>query len=187
MSTSNPAKLIQARLRLVLVAFLVLQLTLVTISAGRGLRQTLIDAGRIPPVPNPDWPTYRVITSLTSSNQGYGFFAPSVSSEPRLAIAGWSRDTRTWRALPLGLRYEGQQLLGSFLGAGLSADGKEGKEIQGNLARSVATAMFNRNPDIDIITISYQAELIGRLRTADQFDRRWVPLGIFPFYRNDGR
>lgn len=77
--------------------------------------------------------------------------------------------------------------MGSFLGAGLSEEGKAGKEIQGNLARSVATAIFNRNPDIDIITISYQAELIGRLRTADQFDRQWVPLGIFPFYRNDGR
>ncbi|MGZ3457354.1 MAG: hypothetical protein ACXU86_02495 [Archangium sp.] len=166
-----------------LVVFLCLHLGVATLFAFRGFQQTLRDAKRTTAKPLEVFPALSTYADVTASSQGFGFFAPSVSSVARVLVTGCKRSDGNWKDLDLGVKGEGQQLLSSFLGIGLQGEGSESKEVRETLSRSLAAGAMNAYPEIDTVIVKYQVELIGDLRSPERRERVWVNANVFNYYR----
>jgi len=166
-----------------LAVFLCLHLGVATLFAFRGFQQTLLDAKRTTATPLEVAPALSTYASVTASSQGFGFFAPSVSSEVRVLVSGCKRSEGNWKDLDLGVTGEGRQLLSTFLGIGVQEDGPKAKELHDTLSRSLAAGAMNAHPEIDTVIVKYQAELIGDLRSSGRRERAWTTLNVFTYYR----
>ena len=166
-----------------LAVFLCLHLCVAALFAFRGLQQTLLDAERTTYKPFEVIPALSTYAHVTASSQGFGFFAPSVSSEVRVLVSGCKRSEGNWKDIDLGVTGEGQQLLSTFLGNGLQEEGPEAKKIHDVLSRSLAAGAMNAHPEIDTVLVKYQAELIGELHSPGRRERSWINLNVFTYYR----
>ena len=157
--------------------FLGLHLTLVSISAFRGLLVSFDDA-ELAHYKLKDYP--RIVDqygSLFAANQGFGFFAPGVSSEARILVLGCERKMGNWHAIDVGLRGESQHFLNAFVGMGIKGPAR--RAVSG----SIGAYALTKNPDIDSVIIQYQAELIPSLRQKELIPREWITLETFFYYR----
>lgn len=166
-----------------LAVYLALHLTLVFISAFRGFLGSLDDAEllhyRMKEYPK----LLEQYGGVFSANQGFGFYAPGVSSESRVLVLGCKRGEVTsqgkpdWHPIDVGLRGESQHFLNAFVGMGIKGPARK------PVAESIGAYALSRHPDIDSVIIQYQAELIPPLRQEVLKDREWITLETFFYYR----
>ena len=165
-----------------LLLFLTLHLLVVGLSAFRGVLNTAEYAKLKPQIKINYPPILTSYSALTASDQGYGFFAPAVSSDVRFIIRSASSSGGHWHERTLPNDFAGENAMGTFLGLGLNEEGPRAKWIQELLAKSVATGVFNRYPEDNLIVVQYQVEVLGPLRQGPA-DRQWVNLRVYTFYR----
>ena len=166
-----------------LAIYLSLHLTLVFVSGFRGLLTSLDDAELLH-YKMKDYPkVLEQYGGIFSANQGFGFYAPGVSSESRVLVLGCKRDELTkegkpnWHPLDVGLRGESQHFLNAFVGMGIKGPARKA------VAESIGAYALSRYPDVDSVIIQYQAELIPSLREKVLNAREWITLETFFYYR----
>ncbi len=157
--------------------YLSLHLALVGISAFRGFLISLDDA-ELAHYKLKEYPKkIEQYGGLFSANQGFGFFAPGVSSESRIIVMGCQRGITNWHVIDVGLRGESQHFLNAFVGMGLKGPARKA------VTESISAYALSKYPDIDSVIIQYQAELIPPLREKELHAREWITLETFFYYR----
>lgn len=160
-----------------IATYLGLHLAIVGVSAFRGFLVSLDDA-ELAHYKLKDYPKFlEQYGSVFSANQGFGFYAPGVSSEARLIVMGCQRGKTDWHVVDVGLHGESQHFLNAFIGMGIKGPARKA------VSESVGAYALSKYPDIDSVIIQYQAELIPPLREKVLQAREWITLETFFFYR----
>lgn len=157
--------------------YLGLHLCLVSVSGFRGLLVSFDDAD-ITHYKLKDYPrAVEQYGSLFSANQGFGFFAPGVSSEARIVVKGCMRGKTKWHPLDIGLRGESQHFINAFVGMGIRGPARKA------VSESISAFALSKYADVDSVIVEYQAELIPALRERTLQPREWITLETFFYYR----
>ena len=115
----------------ILAIYLGLHLSLVLVSGFRGLLTSLDDAELLHYKMKEYPKVLEQYGGIFSASQGFGFYAPGVSSESRVLALGCNRGQLTnagkpdWHPLDVGLRGESQHFLNAFVGMGIKGPARK--------------------------------------------------------------
>lgn len=149
------------------------------VSASKGLAGALAfvmtgedEAGELP-LPRP----VQVALSVAPADFGFGFFAPQVCSEFKVAARVGSLADGSVRPVEFRFGPESQLLVGSLSS---SAQDDEGARA---IATSVASYSLSRTPESDSVEVSILAEDLPLLRDATKERSKWQLVKTYLFKR----